>query len=380
MIWVLTAGFGDGHNTAARCVGEALRRMLPNEPVVVTDLVSEAQPVVAEALKAAYQLAITHVPSAWRAVYRLLENPKLAGDNWLQAPLKQALVKGLETNRPRLIVSTYPFYSHLLSAVSDRSLVPKLVTVVTDSTSVHPIWTSAPSDLFCVSDVETDEVLKQQSVPAEKIRVTGFPVDLSFADPLPSVAASGTAQRILYLPSTPARTVAATLEALRPLLNSGVKLTIPAGRQWKRLYHTLRRFDDSLQPGQMEVIGWTQQMPQLLRTHDVIICKAGGAILHEVLAAQTPAVIDYVVPGQEEGNAAYLVSRNCGVRTRTPAETANEVRRLLANNGAVAVEMQQNMIPVSIPDAARRTAEAALHCLTTNFLLDSPNAPALHSV
>jgi processive 1,2-diacylglycerol beta-glucosyltransferase len=121
-------------------------------------------------------------------------------------------------------------------------------------------------------------------------------------------------------------------------------------------------------------------MPQLLRTHDVIICKAGGAILHEVLAAQTPAVIDYVVPGQEEGNAAYLVSRNCGVRTRTPAETANEVRRLLANNGAVAVEMQQNMIPVSIPDAARRTAEAALRCLTTNVLLDSPNAPALHSV
>ncbi|MCP5558028.1 MAG: hypothetical protein H7A55_09780 [Verrucomicrobiaceae bacterium] len=366
MIWVLTAGFGDGHNTAARCVGEALRRRLPHESVVVTDLVSEAQPMVAEALKSAYQVAITHVPSAWRAVYRLLENPKLAGDNWLQAPLKQALVNGLEQHRPRLIISTYPFYSHLLKALPDKSLVPPLVTVVTDSTSVHPIWTSAPSDLYCVSDVETEQVLQQQGVAAEQIRVTGFPVDLAFAAPLPDHAKAAPGQRILYLPSTPARTVAATLEALRPLLNEGVRLTIPAGRQWKRLYHTLRRFDDTLRPGQMTIIGWTQDMPHLLRSHDVIICKAGGAILHEVLAARTPAVIDYVVPGQEEGNAAYLVSRDCGVRTQTPQETGSEVRRLLADGGAVARRMQENMIPVSVPDAALRTADAALEMVSVS--------------
>jgi processive 1,2-diacylglycerol beta-glucosyltransferase len=114
----------------------------------------------------------------------------------------------------------------------------------------------------------------------------------------------------------------------------------------------------------MTIIGWTQEMPHLLRSHDVIICKAGGAILHEVLAARTPAVIDYVVPGQEEGNAAYLVSRDCGVRTQTPAETANEVRRLLANSGAVAGRMRENMIPVSVPDAALRTADAALEMVS----------------
>ena len=107
-------------------------------------------------------------------------------------------------------------------------------------------------------------------------------------------------------------------------------------------------------------------MPHLLRSHDVIICKAGGAILHEVLAARTPAVIDYVVPGQEEGNAAYLVSRDCGVRTQTPQETGSEVRRLLADGGAVARRMQENMIPVSVPDAALRTADAALEMVSVS--------------
>ncbi|MBL9129815.1 MAG: hypothetical protein JNG86_01355, partial [Verrucomicrobiaceae bacterium] len=53
MIWVLTAGFGDGHNTAARSVADALTRLLPGEKVEVTDLITEALPRVAAVMKAA---------------------------------------------------------------------------------------------------------------------------------------------------------------------------------------------------------------------------------------------------------------------------------------------------------------------------------------
>jgi len=48
-----------------------------------------------------------------------------------------------------------------------------------------------------------------------------------------------------------------------------------------------------------------------------VICKAGGAILHEVLAAHIPAVIDYVVPGQEEGNAELLLRHECAACVRS---------------------------------------------------------------
>jgi hypothetical protein len=72
-------------------------------------------------------------------------------------------------------------------------------------------------------------------------------------------------------------------------------------------------------------------IPHLLQTHDVVICKAGGAILHEVLAAKIPAVIDYVVPGQEEGNAELLLRHDCALRSHTPQETGDCVRRLLEN-------------------------------------------------
>lgn len=362
MILVLTAGFGDGHNTAARSVAEALVQLHPDEEVQVKDLVSDVQPRLADVLKRLYQQAITNFPSAWRMVYRQLERTEMNPDKtaWL-APLLRALDTMLNESHPRLIISTYPLYSMLLQALEKNRAVPPLATVITDSITVHPIWTKAPSDLYCVADDETREVVEQTlHIPASKIRVTGFPVSLQFIKPLPPGDDSDKRHRLLYVPSTSARRVAATLKELRPQVEKGLHLTIPVGKHEARLYHILRRFIDGLPGASIEIIGWTTRMPELLRTHDVIICKAGGAIMHEVLAARIPAVIDYVVPGQEEGNAEMLVKADCGVVTSSAKETANEVARILADHGKVANEMRSRMEKLSVPDAAIKTAEAAL--------------------
>ncbi|MBL9131439.1 MAG: hypothetical protein JNG86_09585 [Verrucomicrobiaceae bacterium] len=291
----------------------------------------------------------------------MLGNPKMTGpDASWQKPLIRALEQKIEREQPRLILSTYPVYSAALAALRLKRPVPPLVTIITDSVTVHPIWVASPSDRFCVADDDTQRVVERLGVPKEKIRVTGFPVSLAFTEALPEEATGDGRQRILYLPSTPARHVAATLNALRPVLMSGVKLTLPVGKHGSRLYHVLRRFNDSIPSGTMEIVGWTPRIPEFLRTHDVVICKAGGAILHEVLAARIPAVIDYVVPGQEEGNAEMLTSRDCGIRTHSPAETAAAVQSILTNDGAAGRRMRANMQPLSVPDAAVKTAQAAL--------------------
>jgi len=360
VIWILTAGYGDGHNTAARSVGEALERLCPGEEVEVSDLLTEAMPLTAAVTKELYQLAITHLPAAWRLVYDVMGRPGVTGpDSTWHAGLTNHLRRRLEEKKPRLIISTYPIYSLLLEALSRKQPVPPLCTVITDSITVNRIWITSPSDLFCVADDETKKVVAELGVLESKIRVTGFPVSLAFTEPLPDQPPPA-AQRILYLPSTTGRRVEDTLNALKPQLLAGVKLTLPVGKHRSRLYHILRRFTDTLPPDTVEIIGWTKRIPEFLRTHDVVICKAGGAILHEVLAAQIPAVIDYVVPGQEEGNAEQLTRIDGGVVTRSAGETAAAVTSILNNNGAVGRRMRASMAKLSVPDAAIRTAKAAL--------------------
>lgn len=360
VIWILTAGYGDGHNTAARSVGEALEQLCPGEEIEVCDLVSEAMPRTAAVTKELYQLAITHMPSAWRLVYDIMGRPGVTGpDSTWQTGLMNHLKRRMEEKKPRLIISTYPIYAVLLETLSRKQPVPPLCTVITDSISVNRIWVMSDSDLFCVADDDTKKVVAGFGVPEAKIRVPGFPVSLAFTEPLPDLPPT-TAQRILYLPSTTGRRVEDTLNALRPQFVNGVKLTLPVGKHRSRLYHILRRFTDTLPPDTVEIIGWTKRIPEFLRTHDVVICKAGGAILHEVLAAKIPAVIDYVVPGQEEGNAELLTRIDGGIVTHSAKETAAAVESILVNNGAVGRRMRAGMAKLSVPDAAIRTAKAAL--------------------
>ena len=363
VIWVLTAGYGDGHNTAARCIADALRREAMAEDIVVTDLVSEVHPLLARMTQSAYQLAIIRFPWLWRALYRWLAKPGISGTgaDWMQ-PLLKAMERRIERDRPRAIVSTYPLYAQALQALRNKGAkVPPLITVITDSVTVHPFWMSAPSDLYLVADEETRQVVMDQyGVTPDKVKVTGFPVSLDFMRPPPASPADAARHRVLYFPSTPACHVGKTLEALRPQLLEGVKLTMPVGKHGPRLHHTVRRFMDANPTAQVELIGWTQRIPELLQTHDLIITKAGGAILHEVLAARIPAVIDYVVPGQEEGNAEMLLNHHCALRSHSPAETAGCVRRLLENDAALAGTLRENMRKLSVPDAAVRAAQAVL--------------------
>lgn len=69
-------------------------------------------------------------------------------------------------------------------------------------------------------------------------------------------------------------------------------------------------------------------------------------------------MIDYVVPGQEEGNAEYLLSRGCALHSRSPIETGQIIARLLADGCRLSREISERMIPISVPDGALRAARA----------------------
>jgi processive 1,2-diacylglycerol beta-glucosyltransferase len=324
-----------------------------------------AHPLLTPLNKAGYQFLITHAPSIWRKIFDSAGKVKFDSGKpgLLFHGLQRALDELLQREKPKACVMTFLVYSGLLENLKRMGrVVPPVFTVVTDSITVHPAWALGPSDRYFVADEDTKKSLMAFGPKAEDISVSGFPVSLDFMDQ-PKVSMNGNPGRIIYLPSTNVGYAARTLEALRPVVAQGVHLTLPLGKHRSRLHHTVTRFADSLPGASIECLGWTNQIPHLLQTHDLVICKAGGAILHEALAATCPAVIDYVVPGQEEGNAELLTRHECGVTTQTPEETGAVVRRLLADHGAEARRMKANMRPLSEPDASLKIAREILNHL-----------------
>lgn len=361
MILLLTAGFGDGHNTAARNVMHALNRLAPQEQALVVDVFDLAHPVLAPPMKQGYQMLITRAPWAWAWMFAKSAKMNFDSGPDTLAGLRNTIGALLAQHRPRAIVCTYPLYPKLLQQLRAAGReVPPVFTVITDSISIHPTWLLAPSDAYFVADEDSRQsALKLGANPAH-VHVSGFPVSLDFMEPPTAAECASPHGKMLYLPSTSVGHVARTLAALHPLVAAGVKLTLPVGKHASRLHHVVARFLDSLPGADVEVLGWTNRIPHLLKTHDVVICKAGGAILHEALAATCPAIIDYVVPGQEEGNAELLTKHECGLTTKNPRETGEQAARLLANERAEAKRMKANALAHGVPDAAIKIAKQVL--------------------
>jgi processive 1,2-diacylglycerol beta-glucosyltransferase len=130
------------------------------------------------------------------------------------------------------------------------------------------------------------------------------------------------------------------------------------GRHQSRLTPVVHELLDAFPRREVRLLGWTREVPRLLMEHDVVISKAGGATVHECFAAGVPVVVNYIIPGQEEGNAELLERLGCGCRSPEPSETGALLAALIADGRleAMSIAMQHHRRP----DGALRIARDIL--------------------
>jgi 1,2-diacylglycerol 3-beta-galactosyltransferase len=93
----------------------------------------------------------------------------------------------------------------------------------------------------------------------------------------------------------------------------------------------------------------------MMRAATLLVTKAGPGTITEAMNAGLPMVLYSYVPGQEEGNAAYVVETGAGVWAPGPEATAAAVRRWLARPDEVA-RASRAAQSAARPQAAREVA------------------------
>lgn len=356
-ILILTAGFGEGHNTAARCIGEALREH-PEAQVKVVDVYLETVPRFTKVLQAGYGLAINKYPFVWNAIFNILDKPgKLEATLPFAANLRESLRRQLDAFLPDVIVSTYPLYAFLLRELKARGHAPSgvpLLTVITDSTAINSSWYRGGSDAFILADDETATVLRHGGVAPEYLKVLGFPVAPRLSQLKTLEASVHGSARILFLPSSIAGQAISVIRELRKIPN--LEVTIVTGRLTS--LHESIAASGIIDGIRTHLVGWTDKIPELLCTHHLYIGKAGGAIVHEAMAAQCPILVSHVVPGQEEGNIELIERHDIGrLAAHQPAALAASVEEVFAGGGATWKRWKENLRRISKPAATRDIAD-----------------------
>ncbi|MCX6934865.1 MAG: hypothetical protein NTZ01_01505 [Verrucomicrobia bacterium] len=357
-ILILSAAFGDGHNAAAHGLAAAIR--LRAGTALVADPFAESSPRTNDFFRRFYLTLINRYPNVWNLFYVACHHlPLIENTLFINYAAFLRLRQLVEIHRPRIIVLTFPVYAHLIARLpKELRATFQLITVVTDSISVHRLWSSAPADLWIVPNEPTARSLAALGIPLEKIKPVGFPVDPLFAlpDAHPGDEPPGENPRILYLLSSGLRggaQLAATLTA-----QPGWEITIGTGRDPLIARMVKQVLGPNLR--NVQLLGWTSEMPSIIARQHFVIGKAGGALTQETIASRTPFLVTQVVPGQEEGNFSLL--KEIGVAQLTPdGESAVRViREALAEIGKGWREWKARLAVASKPDASMRLADLCL--------------------
>ena len=360
-VLILTAGFGDGHNAAARNVRDALEQSSTETEVTVADLYERSYKRLNHVAKKAYLGAVRYVPKLWAGFFKLMDRSPWLADGRGMARLQQTLGQLIEETQPDCVVSTYPTYGQLIQSLfRDHCEQPfRLVTVITDARSINSVWYRSPSDRFVVCDQATAELLQHAGIERDTIAPLGFPVSPLFATPSknpPGRPRPGHLLRVLYVINTGKKKCGKAIDRLLEIPD--VEVTITVGRYSelkKKLARRAREYE-----GRLHLLGWTNQMPQLLMASHVVVGKAGGAAVQEAIAGRCPMIINQVIPGQEDGNARIIEDLGVGAVVDGKKEVARCVERLVEDGGELWSQWRERLDKLSRPDAAMRIAELIL--------------------
>jgi processive 1,2-diacylglycerol beta-glucosyltransferase len=360
-VLILTAAFGDGHNAAARGLAAAIQ--LQGGHAVVADPFAESKPALNDFARRLYLSLINRAPHAWNLFYATCHRlPLIENSLFVHGAAQRRVEDLLRTHRPKVVVLTFPVYAHLIARLpKDLRETFHLITVVTDSISVHRLWSTAHANLWIVPNEPTAIALAALGIAREKIQPVGFPVDPRFAspDPHPGDEPPGQRPRILHLLNSGLRGGPELAAALAS--QPGWEVTIGTGRDPK----VSQKVAEALGPlrSKVQLLGWTTEMPSILARNHFVVGKAGGALTQETIASRTPFLVTQVVPGQEEGNFSLL--REIGVARLTPDgdSAVRTIQEALRENGKGWKEWTAKLASASKPDASLRLADL---CLSMN--------------
>lgn len=358
-ILILTSEFGKGHMSVAKHLQTALADTGKCEAKII-DFGQYAKGPFSHSHKS-YDTATKHVPKAWQIFFDMTNDDKTI-HRLGRIQLKMTMKSGLalfKKEKPDLLVITFAGWVYTASQIAKKyNPNLKVVSLTTDSISIHRTWTLGDIDELIVPDQDTAETVIESGIDAQMVHALGYPVNPQLFDKsfdrknfLKGFNFDFNKKTILLIPTLLNKQK--TLDLIELILSKNeYNLAVVCGRD-KELYKKLLHHEKDKN---FHLTGWTDKMPAYMRSSDVVITKAGGSTVQECIAAKKPMILNQIVPGQEQGNALYVEKNQLGL----VALSNDEILRALENIFKNYKSFERNLKKCSSTDAAKNIADYLL--------------------
>ncbi|HEU4934388.1 MAG TPA: glycosyltransferase [Pyrinomonadaceae bacterium] len=367
-VLLLSASAGAGHVRAAEAVEKAFKQAkdAANREVLHVDVLNYTNKLFRHLYSKAYIDLVNKMPEVPGWFYDKLDKPwknerrRLALDKLNTRPF----VKLLREYHPDLIVCTHFLPAEIVSWLKAKErLASRQVIIVTDF-DVHAMWLVHHYEHYFVAIDEARVYLEVLGIPAEKITVSGIPIDPVFAtrkDKQEMRAKHGLASDrttiLLSAGGFGVGSVDALVSSLLPLQHRAQIVAI-CGRN-DELKKRLTKLAARTKPDAtvlLKPFGYTTEMDELMTASDLVLGKPGGLTTSEALAKGLVFVIVNPIPGQEERNSDHLLEGGVAIRCNNLPTLSYKLDRLLGDPKRFQ-SMKTNALSMGHPDAAREIVE-----------------------
>lgn len=387
-ILFLISDTGGGHRSAAKAITAALDEIhtTPDgDPVHfehrIDDVAAHCTFPLSQ-LGPAYSAALRFAPPIYGALFHATNGRRRFRSvvRFCEPLYRERLRELFIAYKPDVIVSVHPLLNHAaLRARADAHMTAPVITVITDLGRVHEGWLIPEADAVVVPAREVYQRAVQRGVPEERLRLLGHPIHPKFED---VTATKAELRRKLGLPVD--KTIALLMAGgegggkLLPTTLAIAKSKIPlhlivvTGRNT-----ALRTKLEEIAPAlkmPMTILGFREDVPELMRASDLLVTKAGPGTIAEASVAELPVVVYDFVPGQEEGNLDYVRKNGIGVVALNTRDVVRSIRRMVVNFDRLqTMRIQQSKIAPH--GSSRRIAHVIANMALTGLIDGRPPRP-----
>ncbi len=362
-ILVLSASVGAGHLRAAQAVELALRQTVPEATVRNVDVLELTNTAFRRVYGQAYLDLVNRAPHVLGYFYDLLDQPSRSGRNRgdrlrraVQNLNLKKFIRFLLEEPWDLVINTHFLPAEIIAVLrkKDKLQVPQ-VTATTDF-DTHRLWVNEPCDRYFTATEDGALYLRWWGVPPQvDIFPTGVPIHPVFSEPKDPKACRARfgldAERPVLLQLAGGFGVGPIEKLYRTLLDVEVpcQFVVVTGRN-EKVRQQLQAVPCP-DRHRAQVMGFTDQIDELMGAADLVVSKPGGLTTSETLARGAAMVIVNPIPGQESRNSDFLLENGAAIKANNLATLGAKVGRLLKDPDRLAT-LKANARRLGRPRAA----------------------------
>jgi processive 1,2-diacylglycerol beta-glucosyltransferase len=337
-ILLLHASAGAGHRRAAEALSKAFLQARPDAEVRVCDILDHTAEIFRKTYSKGYLDVVRKAPELWGYLYS--QSDRRSNEPWrkeVRAAFNKmntlSFLKFYRDYDPDIAVCTHFMPLQLLTRASRRRKRHARVYCAVTDFAVHALWILENTDTYYVAMEEARRHLIRRGQPAERVKVTGIPIDPVFEQSQPKAEAL----KALGLPSdlpvvlllSGGFGVGPTLDLIRAFGQEKpvCRLVVVAGAN-ARLKEEAEALAKTIRTP-VVVHGFVTNIHVMMDACDLVISKPGGLTTSEVLAKGRPMLVINPIPGQEQRNCETVLEAGAAARLFEVEDAYFKVKTLL---------------------------------------------------